>query len=104
MNLPNVPPQDTPPTSEAPALPEYQLRVLVEYADLQEKVNRLTSFTHRNNPMWQAVPLEEKFRMVRQLEGMNIYLHALRDRRLAIAREYIHVNGTSAWHSLLSTL
>ena len=57
----------------------YVSRMLVEYANLKSRIERLSDFTHRENIL-DIVSKEELFLMTEQLSTMSKYLDLLRQR------------------------
>lgn len=57
----------------------YVSRMLVEYANLKSRIEKLSDFTHRENIL-DIVSKEELFLMTEQLSTMSKYLDLLRQR------------------------
>ena len=57
----------------------YVSRMLVEYANLKSRIERLSDFTHRENIL-DIVSKEELLLMTEQLSTMSTYLDLLRQR------------------------
>lgn len=57
----------------------YVSRMLVEYANLKSRIERLSDFTHRENIL-DIVSKEELLLMTEQLSTMSEYLDLLRQR------------------------
>ena len=57
----------------------YVSRMLVEYANLKSRIERLRDFTHRENIL-DIVSKEELLLMTEQLSTMSTYLDLLRQR------------------------
>ena len=57
----------------------YVSRMLVEYANLKSRIEKLSDFTHRENIL-DIVSKEELFLMTEQLSTMSTYLDLLRQR------------------------
>lgn len=57
----------------------YVSRMLVEYANLKSRIERLSEFTHRENIL-DIVSKEELLLMTEQLSTMSKYLDLLRQR------------------------
>lgn len=58
---------------------DFQLRMLDEQNNLQDKVFKLTKFININ-PEFKSLSKEEQSDMKRQLKGMRIYLDSLTSR------------------------
>lgn len=56
----------------------YQRRVLDEKQDLDLRIARLTAFVSADS--FASLPLQERAAMLRQLDAMLLYSHALGDR------------------------
>lgn len=57
----------------------YVSRMLVEYANLKSRIEKLSDFTHRENIL-DIVSKEELLLMTEQLSTMSTYLDLLRQR------------------------
>ena len=58
---------------------DWKVKVVDEFKELNDKVEKLWKFVH-NNPKFNELDKTERKLLLRQLTGMSTYLEALEDR------------------------
>ncbi|AUR90466.1 hypothetical protein NVP1144O_18 [Vibrio phage 1.144.O._10N.286.45.B3] len=66
---------------------DYMERMMDEEGQLKVRVNGLRSFI-QSNEIFETLPRDEKYRMIKQLSGMEVYLKALSERLMVASGNF----------------